>query len=504
MFYQNAKTNRRKFLERSALGAGSVLFSSMLLGGCTDHLIPGETKPPTVPALTNTETDWNDDAKAVVSFGLGMIPEAGEVLSLLVDIFWPNTQEDVWGEVKAQVEALVNQQIAADVYNRVQGNLDGLKNVTANYLNAIHNDGDVKTNWINLRNDFALYQPNFQQAGDELLLLPLFGQFANMYLSVLRDAVLHGSDWGMAPGDLQQAAKDLTQYISDFSNYVSNTYSTNRSNLLQATPRDNHACEPFRTVNTFDRQMTLTVLNFMDTWPYFDATAYPNGSGETMITLSREVYSDPYGSCVNSGDIVIASPAPTQRPTSITVWAWDRLDGVQVTYPNGSGPGGVTQTKRMGDQYGGSSQTHGGVVPLSLDNPIIGASTTYNQDVPFTLQFVYADYTTSPVFGGNAGWGTNGSGTIGYLYHALTSIHVNGVNEYYGSADSIVFGYKYWKSPALTSSAVQAIYVKSPKERTAAEFAKVLPSFIIPANLITEELKVARAAYWASIEARAK
>src|SRR5215210_2889880 len=134
--------HRRKFLQSSVLGAGSVLFSSVLLESCTKYGIPlpggnphpvGNTPPP-LPGLT---IDWNDAAKMAVVAGLKMIPEAGEFLGPLVDILWPSTKEDVWGEIKAQVETLVNQKIAAGVYQQVTEDLQGLKNQITLYRDEV-------------------------------------------------------------------------------------------------------------------------------------------------------------------------------------------------------------------------------------------------------------------------------------------------------------------------------------------------------------------------------
>jgi alkaline phosphatase D len=41
----NVTINRRKFLERSVLGAGGVIFSTVLIGSCTDHNIPDPNDP---------------------------------------------------------------------------------------------------------------------------------------------------------------------------------------------------------------------------------------------------------------------------------------------------------------------------------------------------------------------------------------------------------------------------------------------------------------------------
>ena len=497
-------TNRRKFLERSVLGAGSVLFLPGLLGSCTDHRIPPDGTPIIFPPLSDYKLDWNDDAKITVKSFLEMIPEAGEILGGLVDIFWPNTPDDVWGEVKAEVEAIVNQKIAAAVYQQVSEDLKGLNNSITLYRNELKNGtpAEILTQWQITRNSFATALPHFQDPGNELPLLGLFGQFANMYLSVLRDAVISGASWGRSVGDQQQDVTDLKKAILDFANYADRTVTSGADKLN--TKRDDHACEPFRTNNKYVRQMTLTVLDFVETWPYYDVTLYPNGA--TVVSI-REIYSDPYGTCDDSGNIVTPYPYPTQFPTQLSVWGGDRIDAVQLTYPAGSGPKGVTQTPRMGDQpfgnTGGSNQPpYGGVFNLSPANPIIQAKVTVS-DVVNALHFKFYDGTITNKLGGNYKEGTD-TDWLGYTDNALSSIYINGVSRWKQCADCVVFGFQWHPSPSATLRAIGAIYIKSPKERSAADFAKAFPKLGISAGSITEELKLARKAHWAYIEARAK
>jgi hypothetical protein len=240
--------------------------------------------------------------------------------------------------------------------------------------------------------------------------------------------------------------------------------------------------------------MNLTALDFMATWPYFDVTKYPNGSS---VVLTREIFTDPMGTCDDSGNIVLPTPGATQRPTVVSAWSGDFFNSVQLTYPEGSGPGGVTQTKRMGPD-GGFNRVYN----ISVENPIIQAITTYG-DIVNSIQFLFNDGTTTPVLGGVNGFGSNHN-TAGYLYEALSSIHINGMSDFYGCADCVVYGFQYWQPPSATLNAIRSMYVTSPKERSAADFVKAFPKIQMPADLITEELTTARKAHWDAMKARAK
>lgn len=488
MSSQSFSTTRRNFLKRSAQGTGSLLFSSLLLQSCLkDHNLPtpGFT-PIALPPTLTMKFDWNDAAKTVVTSGLEMIPEAGEILGPLVEIFWPKSKEDVWGEIKGEVEALIDEKLSDFEYQQVQQQLDGLAKAVNNYLATLKDGTDAEKliEWHNMNDAFSIALPFFQAEGYQLLLLPLFVQFANMYLAILRDVVISGKEWGRSEKEQSDDPSTLTEKINEFYSYAADTFNQGRLNVALKTKPDNHKCEPFRSINQYDRQMTLTVLDYMNAWPYFDVIRFPNGA---PVVSTREIYSDPMGTCDDSGNIVIATPTPTQPLTQLSVWSGDYFNSIQVTYPAGSGPGGVTQTKRMGVS-GGFNR----VYTISPNNPIVAAQTTYGSIVN-TIQFTYADGSTSDVLGKNAG---SNNTTWNFDSEILSSVHINGMSNYYGSADCVVYGFQYAKSPSAALYAIQAIYVKSPKERSVGDFAKAFPKFSIPANLITDDLKAARKAHW--------
>jgi hypothetical protein len=331
--------------------------------------------------------NWNNAAQNSVAYILGMFPEVGSLLSTLTSIFWPQSEEDVWGEIKQQVEQLLNEKINQLVYTQVQDDLSGLKNVMTDYITTV-NSGDIKNisaQWIATKNLFDYSLPHFQSPGSEILLLPLFGQFVNLNLGLLRDGVLFGKSWGWNIPYQQEITTELTNSVTNFTTYANKFYKQGYQSVVQHTATDYHNCEPFRSVNRYVRQMTLTLLDFVEMWPYFDVSKYPD---PVRIHLNREIYSDPVGTCDNSANINLPSP-PTQPISRLSVWAWDQIDAVQLTYPKGGGPNGVTETARMGDQNGGSNQPpHGGVFDLS-DNPItIAAGMAGDILNAFTFTFI--------------------------------------------------------------------------------------------------------------------
>ncbi|UFH57239.1 insecticidal delta-endotoxin Cry8Ea1 family protein [Spirosoma sp. KNUC1025] len=459
----------------------------------------------------SSSIDWNDDAKQVVITALSLIPDVGGILGGLLGIFWPNTQVDIWGQIKAQVEALVDQKITDQVYQQVSEDLQGLKSTMTLYLNELKN-GDAKNiliQWSSTRNAFVIALPHFQSKGYEVLLLPLFAQFANMYLALLRDGVAFGQSWGRTPADNTQDIADLKKAIDDFVKYCQVWVPAGHDQVANKAPSTIYDGEPYRTINRYDRHMTLTVSDFVEVWNYFDVTIFPNGK---KAMLDREIYTDPYGG-IDHGNTGFSlwSPPPTQFPTNVTIWAFDELDAYQLTYPVGGGPDGITTTGRRGDQphngFGGSNQApHGGIFDIQPNNPIVGVRTTYQEWTGVIgMQFQFYDGTTTYMLGGRD-VGTNfisvDTGMICFTNEALSSMQTHGLSQKFGSIDMIVYGFKYWVSPKAALRSIQNLYITSPQEHAAADFAQVSPS--LSATPITDDLKAARQAYWASIKARAE
>lgn len=64
----------------------------------------------------------------------GKVPYVGGLLSGLIGIFWPSDQPDIWDMIKAQVQTLVEQDIAQNNLDQLQLTLQGLKDEINAYL----------------------------------------------------------------------------------------------------------------------------------------------------------------------------------------------------------------------------------------------------------------------------------------------------------------------------------------------------------------------------------
>jgi hypothetical protein len=463
---------RRKLMKLAASAGLAALGSQIALAG--GDQLPA-CKPPSrhPPGLSGTATfdfSWGTAIEKIIETGLGFIPDVGELLSGIVEFLWPSSGTDVWSEIKAQVEQLIDQKIADNNYALVQDSLKGLNNELSDYINSLSYAKDDSTfiseKWNVAEGDFLQQLPSFQQTGYEVLLLPLFAQFANLHLTLLRDGAQFGANWGWTPDILDNTKQKLTDTINAYKIYAQGIYQKHVDDLTNATPVNYHLCEPFRAVNNFVRAMTRGVLDQISLWPYFDVTKYPQ---PVNIALNSEVYSDPYGTCDDSGPINLPS-GPTRPISQIVIWAWALIDAAQLTYPAGGGPGGVTQTARMGDQNGGANTgpPFGGVFNVS-GNPVVTVS-GYAGNVLEALELVFKDGSQS----GHIGQATR-SPAINFTFsvqgEVLSSIHINGISNFYGNADCIVLGFQPEPNVTVDLDAVRHLYVGSSRNISLAELA---------------------------------
>ena len=380
----------------------------------------------------------------------------------------------MWAEIEDRVEALVNRKISERVWADTQDALAGLRLVLDDYVYTLRNhpeDPDVISVKWNVANSLFLHDlPRFQSRGYELLLLPLFAQFANLHLMLLRDGAQHGGDWGWSSGLVQSTRVKLADTVTSYSHWTTQTYGAGLADVKATTPANRKHTEPFNTVNRFQREMTLTVLDFALTWPYFDVIRYPD---PVVVPVTREIYSDLCGTADDTGVSLPAKP-PTQPIRRILVWGWDRIDAAQVDYPDNGGPDGKTSTGRMGSASGGVPEPPGGGTFEIANTGDVVRVQARSGDILNAMWLTFADGVRSNQMGGKY---HGGSDTFWeYPGEILSSIKIMGVSKSYRSANAAVYGFKYKdeRFPLPASDVLLTLYASDPAQPTPDAFAAKL------------------------------
>ena len=305
--------------------------------------------------------DINGPARTAVITGLAAGPLPAKFVSLMVGVLWPSG-DDVWQSMRAKVEALVNQKIADDVYHRVQLALQGLKLVVNDYTTAVRDSrpDQIYVHYVAATDLFLSEQPTFQDPLYQLLLLPLFAQFANLHLALLRDGVVNGAQWGMTAQALLDAGANLTSTVAGYTQWARDGVDIG----LQTT---NTGWSP---MNRYRRQMQLDVLDHAALWPAFDpSTGYV---AEGLLPDSM-IYSDVVGASGVAGMNDFFGFAQSallphdERPIRfISIWgsqSW--VNSFQCTFDEEVGP-------RVGElTTGDTSAPHGWSGPINWpDKPV--------------------------------------------------------------------------------------------------------------------------------------
>lgn len=412
--------------------------------------------------------NWNNVALQAITAGLDEIPVVGGILSHLLDAFWPESGEDVWAEIKQNVEQLINQSISQDVYQRVQTALgsptanSGLAGVMNNYLNSLNADPTVKnpvppqTYWADAQDTFTNELAAFQQSGYELLLLPLFAQFANMHLSLLRDGVKEG--W--------YDSSDLQTRINQYTGWVEQWYKPGYSSRAGAN-------KGFNYLNQYVQFMQINVLYYKETWPYFNPAQYPP---PVKVTFTEQTYFTITGSLGRACGEYSLPATPAGELTNIDVyWLQDLNDnynlvlGTQANYTGEQQPysgvlidGGVPPVSKPcnpdNDYYCYFKQGAG----VSAGNPVVSVNGTYESTGGvYCINLVYEDGSSTGMIPNQASQDYPLQFSIappkGYY---LQSVWVPSKWFWYNAAVDMVFGFGF-SPPELDLATARALYVSS-------------------------------------------
>jgi hypothetical protein len=426
------------------------------------------------PPLTSTQApsqysvNWNNVALQAITAGLDEIPVVGGILSHLLDAFWPESGEDVWAEIKQNVEQLIDQSISKDVYGRVQTALgspsanSGLAGVMNNYLNSLTPDPSVpnpvppQTYWADAEDTFTNALAAFQQDGYQLLLLPLFAQFANMHLSLLRDGVKEG--W--------YDADSLQKRIGQYTGYAEEWYEKGYTD--RTAPN-----QGFNYLNQYVQGMQISVLYYKETWPYFNPAQYPP---PVKVTFTEQTYFTITGSLGRAcGDYTLPA-TPDGEITNIEVyWLNDLYDnynlvlGTQVNYNDAQQPysgvligGAVPPVGKPCDPNNDYFCYFKQGAAVSAGNPVVAVSGTYESaGGAYCIDLVYQDGTSTGVIPQQTGQDYplqfNIAPPQGYY---LRSIWVPASSFWYNAAVDVVFGFGF-TPPELDLATARALYVSS-------------------------------------------
>jgi hypothetical protein len=286
--------------------------------------MPGRT-------IVGTASDSFDltDVEALVEGLLSLVPKVGDLLSGVVGVLWPDSGPDIYDYIDQAIETAIQEE-ASGAMDALQGRLNDFNAIEQKWYDACvvslttdcdNRKADLRALYPGeveyFRNDgraaFQLDSPNDYR----LDLLPLYAQYENMYLALLREGLLYGDEWGLTSTSLS----DYREYMDE------ELYGTDENrgiayvNAIFELNRPGYPPYPidytyWRTQNAYTRGLQISVLDFRDLWPYMDPDVYPEG--EPNLKLDRMIYSDSLG-CWQMFP-VLPSNNVTEMPNYLKVW----------------------------------------------------------------------------------------------------------------------------------------------------------------------------------------
>ncbi|EBH8783787.1 twin-arginine translocation pathway signal, partial [Salmonella enterica subsp. enterica serovar Bareilly str. CFSAN001104] len=218
------------------------------------------------------------DVKALISWGLTEIPVIGRLLSMLLGLLWPRTDEDIWNEIVKGVEKLINEELDAAVYSEIKSHLPGLQEVITIFLKTVK-AGDVSVisaQFIACNTVFTATSSIFQNPDYEWILVPLFGVFAQLHISLLRESVEHGKEWGWSEKLYQEYITITKTTIANYVNYLERASENYKSTLINYAPNSpgQHMTDIFNYWNKYETLKTLYIKDVQEILKHMDPVIY--------------------------------------------------------------------------------------------------------------------------------------------------------------------------------------------------------------------------------------
>ncbi|MCC8371364.1 MAG: insecticidal delta-endotoxin Cry8Ea1 family protein [Rickettsia endosymbiont of Pseudomimeciton antennatum] len=489
-------------------------------------LIDHSTDKITTSTLTD-QTDVINNIRATILYGFGEIPYVGNFLALLIGLFWPSSEESIWDEIKAQVERLIDTKIDEAIYALVNGFLIGLGDNLKAFLQTVKL-GDpalMSQNFVACHNLFVNELPQFQlQINDtQKQLLPLFVQFANLHLALLRTGVLNADKMNW-PKDVRMLYTNIiTQTIKDYGDYTNKMYQEIQDEADICPISDPNYVAQFYFGNECRRKYQISVLDFSFLFPFYDPVNYPN---KVDVKLPRVVYMGPIGSNYEAGvEVSVDIPRRTYTilpPTSFSLYSGGGqydcgyaggVVGYTVRYPGPHGPWGFQNC------FEGRYQSDDGNIYVECQDsdhgPITSVNTWQHDPYPirdgtmsteflYSLQLVHKDGYCEPLAGGCSDSRLPNT-TFTLPNHILVDICLESYSENSGAVACILLGFQLENMGHNIDgeSLMRAYYVHSINELSRSELLATFQQNVKMEQVIDtklQEWQESRKAFWSDCE----
>ncbi|PHF92197.1 hypothetical protein COI63_33210, partial [Bacillus toyonensis] len=300
----------------------------------------------------------------LLSVGFPAAGAAFGILGALLGFLWPTNTQEIWQKFMNAVEELVDQKIETFARNQAIARLAGIHGVLKDYqgaVNDLNKDPNnpllqeiTRTQFIAAETFITGSMPLFQVVGQEVPMLTIFTEAANLHLPLLRDGVTFGASWGVPVETRNRYQLELEENLSKYTDYCVNIYNIGlqqahklppnydyRSGKIPWIPPNLSNSSYSREIpywnpvidwnlyNNYRRDMTLMVLDVVALWPMYNPKLY---SKPVKSELTRELYSELIGQ--NNMEDQNAIENMIVRPPHLFTWLDTMKFGFQSPKPN--------------------------------------------------------------------------------------------------------------------------------------------------------------------------
>ncbi|KZT13172.1 twin-arginine translocation pathway signal [Laetiporus sulphureus 93-53] len=345
-----------------------------------------EVQASTAVAISND--DILNALKAVVQFGLSQIPYVGKLISALVGVLWPSSGPSVWDQVREEVEKLIDQKITDAIFSLLKAQLNGLGDALKLYINAVKSGGSalIRTQFVATNTVFVAARSSFQNPDYQWVLSPLFAIFTQLHMTLLRDCVLNGEDWGWTSAEYQTIVDQASQATKDYIAYLDKVVADKEADLKKGAPSSpgKHKTDIWQYWQAFNQQKIVLIDDYRLLLVYLDPVTHPKPTSNIPF---KDVYSRAYGTADDwdatasgwASSVTTPWGKPLANISNIKIELFNYTPRVvDVNYPKGEGPalwGSETDRK---DTTGIIANYQGGVEKYTVEIPRPSSDKTYN------------------------------------------------------------------------------------------------------------------------------
>ncbi|EFA79014.1 hypothetical protein PPL_08482 [Heterostelium album PN500] len=262
--------------------------------------------------------------KNVIAAGASVIVETilpgfpPPLAGAIVNSLFPNQNDPqaVWNSILVYAQAAIDDKIDNATYALVQSELVGYSQLMNEYYLASMSDPDstpeyLSSVYISCVTQVIRQEQLFKTQQFQALLLPLFAQFANLYLTLIRDGVNYGNQLGWSQSVKTRYDSLMKSKIISYAEYSDSVINTH----IKSLDYYESIRYPPQLWNQISDQLNhfyVSVTAFSYNWKYFDINTYRNGV--SINPVSPIFLSNLAGVFNKQDDCIYSACKKLQRP----------------------------------------------------------------------------------------------------------------------------------------------------------------------------------------------